>query len=66
MERRIWHKQPGLVINRYNERLVKAGEMRGIDDVLDILAIDLMGAAAEYEMLMLTTYCGTRPCLTSA
>ena len=56
---RDWHKQPGLVINRYNERLVKAGEMRGIDDVLDILAIDLMGVVPEDEMLMLTTDRGT-------
>ena len=56
---RDWHKQPGLVINRYNQRLVKAGEMRGIDDVLDILAIDLMGVVPEDEMLMLTTDRGT-------
>jgi septum site-determining protein MinD len=56
---RDWNKQPGLVINRYNERLVKAGEMRGIDDVLDILAIDLMGVVPEDEMLMLTTDRGT-------
>ena len=47
------------MINRYNQRLVKAGEMRGIDDVLDILAIDLMGVVPEDEMLMLTTDRGT-------
>ena len=47
------------MINRYNERLVKAGEMRGIDDVLDILAIDLMGVVPEDELLMLTTDRGT-------
>ena len=56
---RDWQKQPGLVINRYNERLVNAGEMRGIDDVLDILAIDLMGVVPEDEMLMLSTDRGT-------
>lgn len=56
---RDWKKQPGLVINRFNERLVNSGEMRGIDDVLDILAIDLMGVVPEDEMLMLTTDRGT-------
>jgi septum site-determining protein MinD len=56
---RDWQKQPGLVINRFNERLVSAGEMRGIDDVLDILAIDLMGVVPEDEMLMLSTDRGT-------
>lgn len=56
---RDWKKAPGLVLNRYNERLVNGGEMRGIDDVLDILAIDLMGVVPEDEMLMLTTDRGT-------
>ncbi len=56
---RDWQKPPGLVINRYNERLVSQGEMRGIDDVLDILAIDLMGVVPEDENLMLTTDRGT-------
>jgi septum site-determining protein MinD len=52
-------RPPGLVINRYNGRLVNNGDMRGIDDVLDILAIDLMGVVPEDEMLMLTTDRGT-------
>ena len=56
---RDWNKPPGLVINRYNQRLVSKGEMRGIDDVLDILAIDLMGVVPEDELLMLTTDRGT-------
>ena len=56
---RDWHKQPGLVINRFNRRLVSSGEMRGIDDVLDILAIDLMGVVPDDELLMLTTDRGT-------
>jgi septum site-determining protein MinD len=33
--------------------------MRGIDDVLDILAIDLMGVVPEDELLMLLTDRGT-------
>jgi septum site-determining protein MinD len=58
LEREI-RRPPGLVINRYNGRLVNNGDMRGIDDVLDILAIDLMGVVPEDEMLMLTTDRGT-------
>lgn len=56
---RDWRKPPGLVLNRYNPRLVHGGEMRGIDDVLDILAIDLMGVVPDDELLMLTTDRGT-------
>lgn len=56
---RDWRRQPGLVINRYNPRLVNSGEMRGIDDVLDILAIDLLGVVPEDERLMLSTDRGT-------
>ncbi|HQY90894.1 MAG: septum site-determining protein MinD [Caldilinea sp.] len=56
---RDWQRQPGLVINRFNPRLVNSGEMRGIDDVLDILAIDLMGVVPEDERLMLSTDRGT-------
>jgi septum site-determining protein MinD len=47
--------QPALVLNRYNPRLVQDGNMRNVDDVLDILAIDLMGVVPEDEMIVLTT-----------
>ena len=56
---RDWRKPPGLVLNRYNPRLVNTGEMRGIDDVLDILAVDLLGVVPEDERLMLSTDRGT-------
>ncbi|MCB9138624.1 MAG: septum site-determining protein MinD [Caldilineaceae bacterium] len=52
---RDWHCEPALVLNRYNPRLIRAGEMRDIDDVLDILAINLMGVVPEEERLVLTT-----------
>jgi len=52
---RDWHRQPGLVLNRYNPRLVKAGAMRDVDDVLDILAIDLIGVVPEDEQIVVTT-----------
>lgn len=50
-----WKRQPGLVLNRYNHQLAQAGEMRGIDDILDILSIDLIGVVADDAEISLTT-----------
>ena len=52
---RDWQCQPGLILNRYNPDLVRDGEMRTIDDVLDILAIDLLGVVPEDPRIVLTT-----------
>lgn len=52
---RDWRKPPGLIINRYNSRLAQRGEMRTIDDVLDILAIDLLGVVPEDSSIVLSS-----------
>ncbi|MDQ3249669.1 MAG: septum site-determining protein MinD [Chloroflexota bacterium] len=52
---RDWKRQPGLIVNRYNAKLARAGEMRGIDDILDILSIDLLGVVPEDKDIVLTT-----------
>ncbi len=52
---RDWNSQPGLVINRYNPRLARYGDLRGIDDILDILAVDLLGVVPEDDQIILTT-----------
>lgn len=52
---RDWHRAPGLILNRYNLELVRSGEMRNIDDVLDILAIDLLGVVPEDSRILLST-----------
>jgi septum site-determining protein MinD len=52
---RDWRKPPGLVLNRFHPRLAQRGEMRTIDDVLDILAIDLLGVVPEDEQLTLAS-----------
>lgn len=52
---RDWKRQPWLVLNRYNVDLVRRNEMRDIDDVLDILAIDLLGVVPEDSDITLTT-----------
>lgn len=52
---RDWKRPTGLVLNRYNPDLVRTGEMRNIDDVLDILAIDLLGVVPEDSRILLST-----------
>lgn len=52
---RDWKHQPGLVVNRYNAQLSRNGELRDIDDVLDILAIDLLGVVPEDKHIVLAT-----------
>lgn len=52
---RHWQRQPGLILNRYNPDLVHSGEMRDIDDVLDILAIDLLGVVPEDSNIVIST-----------
>lgn len=52
---RDWKRPPGLVLNRYNPELVRRGEMRDIEDVLDILSIDLLGVVPEDHSILLST-----------
>ncbi len=52
---RDWQRPPGLILNRYNLDLVRSGEMRDIDDVLDILSIDLLGVVPEDHRILLST-----------
>jgi septum site-determining protein MinD len=52
---RDWRHSPGLVVNRYNAQLARDGELRDIDDILDILAIDLLGVVPEDRSIVLAT-----------
>lgn len=52
---RDWKRHPGLIVNRYNPALARMGEMRGIDDILDILSIDLLGVIPEDREIVLST-----------
>ncbi len=52
---RDWKHQPGLVVNRYNAKLSREGELRDIDDILDILSIDLLGVVPEHKSIVLAT-----------
>lgn len=46
---------PGLVINRIRPRLVKRGDMLDVQDIVDILAIDLLGVVPEDDSIVVTT-----------
>lgn len=48
-------REPKLIINRVRQRMVAAGDMMGIDDILDILAVDLLGVVPEDEAVIITT-----------
>jgi len=46
---------PKLIVNRLRPKMVKQGDMMGIDDMLDILAIQLMGVVPEDEIIVVST-----------
>lgn len=44
-----------LIINRLRSKMVRRGDMMDIDDILDILAIDLLGVVPEDEAIVMTS-----------
>ncbi|WP_031513166.1 septum site-determining protein MinD [Desulfofalx alkaliphila] len=48
-------RDPKLVINRLRSRMVKAGDMMSIDDMIEILAIDLLGVVPEDDQVVIST-----------
>ncbi len=48
-------RDPKLIINRVRHKMVAAGDMMSIDDIIDILAVDLLGVVPEDEMVIITT-----------
>lgn len=48
-------RDPKLIINRVRHKMVAAGDMMSIEDILDILAVDLLGVVPEDEMVIITT-----------
>lgn len=47
--------EPKLIINRLRPLMVKKGDMMDIEDMIDILAIDLLGVVPEDEMIVVST-----------
>ena len=48
-------REPKLIVNRIRPHMVKRGDMLDVDDILDILAIDLIGIVPEDETIVITT-----------
>ncbi|GAE88617.1 septum site-determining protein MinD [Acetivibrio straminisolvens] len=48
-------KNPKLLINRVRHDMVKRGDMMSIDDIIDILAIDLIGVVPDDEKIIVST-----------
>lgn len=48
-------RNPKLIINRLRPKMVKRGDMMDIEDILDILAIDLLGVVPEDEFIVVST-----------
>ena len=48
-------KRSDLIVNRIRMDMVKKGDMRSIDDVVDILSINLIGAVPDDENIVIST-----------
>ena len=48
-------RNPKLIINRIKMDMVKAGNMLGVEDILDILAIPLLGVIPDDENIVIST-----------
>jgi septum site-determining protein MinD len=48
-------EEPKLVINRLRPDMVKRGDMMDIDDMIDVLAIELLGVVPEDEKIVIST-----------
>lgn len=48
-------RNPKLLINRVRIEMVKRGDMMSIDDIIDILAIDLIGVIPDDEKVVIST-----------
>ena len=47
--------QPRLILNRYRPGMVKRGDMMGQDDIVDLLAIDILGIVPADDRLIIAT-----------
>jgi len=48
-------RDPKLIINRIRPRMVKDGNMMDIEDIVDILAVELIGVVPEDEKIIIST-----------
>lgn len=48
-------KEPQLIVNRIRPQMIKKGDMMTVDDILDILAIGLIGIVPDDENIIIST-----------
>ncbi|MDD2221070.1 MAG: septum site-determining protein MinD, partial [Clostridia bacterium] len=48
-------RQPKLIINRIRTKMVQSGDMMSVTDMLDILAIDLLGIVPDDDAIVIST-----------
>jgi len=48
-------REPKLIVNRMRHQMVKHGDMMSIEDIIEILAIDLLGVVPEDELVVVST-----------
>jgi len=48
-------RNPKLIINRIKPLMVKKGDMMSIEDIIDILAVELLGAVPDDEFIVVST-----------
>jgi len=48
-------KEPQLIVNRIRPLMIKKGDMMTVDDILDILAIGLIGIVPDDENIIIST-----------
>ncbi|TDA70054.1 MAG: septum site-determining protein MinD [Clostridia bacterium] len=46
---------PGIIINRLRSQMVKKGDMMDMEDIMDILAVEVMGVVPEDEYIIVST-----------
>lgn len=48
-------RKPTLIINRLRPKMVRHGDMMNMEDIIDILAVELLGVVPEDEMVVIST-----------
>ena len=48
-------REPKLIINRIRPHMVKTGDMMGIEDMIEILAVELLGVVPDDETIVVST-----------
>jgi septum site-determining protein MinD len=48
-------RQPKLIVNRIRAGMIKSGDMMSVDDILEILAIELLGVVPDDDAIVIST-----------